>query len=260
MAVHDLSTAGTHTVGPTARAANDHIGVDLKSRKGPGKQGKCHPMPATHHREAVQRKGVNIGVGELGKRSSGVIERRMEGCVWGTRASKRGRPAQPHRAGLGNRERSRSCATPPPARAPGLQILMESDSNRAVTTFLLGDLHNLTRVHRGRADTRGGSGTRKPRVVFLDHVARLSGGEIALLRLLPALLDEVDVHVILGEDGPLVARLEGLGIPVEVMPLAPRVRDLRKDRIGSQPHRSGRNRSYRDLRPAAASAPSCFGG
>ena len=46
--------------------------------------------------------------------------------------------------------------------------------------------------------------TTRPRVVYLDHVARLSGGEIALLRLLPH-LRRVNAHVILGEDGPLAA-------------------------------------------------------
>jgi glycosyltransferase involved in cell wall biosynthesis len=72
---------------------------------------------------------------------------------------------------------------------------------------------------------------RRLRVVFLDHVARLSGGEIALLRLLPALAAHVDVHVVLGEDGPLVARLEAAGIATEVMPLAPRLRDIRKETV-----------------------------
>ena len=69
---------------------------------------------------------------------------------------------------------------------------------------------------------------RRLRVVFVDHVARLSGGEIALLRLLPALMTEIDVHVVLGEDGPLVERLRAKGISVEVLPLAPATRDLRK--------------------------------
>lgn len=73
--------------------------------------------------------------------------------------------------------------------------------------------------------------SRRLRVVFVDHVARLSGGEIALLRLLPALAAHVDVHMVLGEDGPLVSRLEEAGIETEVMPLAPRVRDLRKDSV-----------------------------
>jgi glycosyltransferase involved in cell wall biosynthesis len=68
-------------------------------------------------------------------------------------------------------------------------------------------------------------------VVFVDHVARLSGGEIALLRLLPALTSHVDAHVVLGEDGPLVERLRDRGISVEVLPLAPATRDLRKDTL-----------------------------
>ena len=41
------------------------------------------------------------------------------------------------------------------------------------------------------------------RVVYLDHVAQISGGEIALVRLIDS-LDGVDAHVILAEDGPLV--------------------------------------------------------
>jgi glycosyltransferase involved in cell wall biosynthesis len=72
---------------------------------------------------------------------------------------------------------------------------------------------------------------RKLRVVFIDHVARLSGGEIAMLRLLPALAAAVDIHVVLGEDGPLVTRLRNVGIDTEVMPLASRLRDVRKEKV-----------------------------
>lgn len=68
----------------------------------------------------------------------------------------------------------------------------------------------------------------RPRIVFVDHIARLSGGEIALLRLLPALAVHVDIHVILGEDGPLRARLEELGLEAEVLALDPRTRDARR--------------------------------
>lgn len=56
------------------------------------------------------------------------------------------------------------------------------------------------------------------KVVFLDHCAELSGGEIALIRLLDALRD-IDAHVILAEDGPLVGELQKRGIAVEVFPL-----------------------------------------
>jgi glycosyltransferase involved in cell wall biosynthesis len=65
----------------------------------------------------------------------------------------------------------------------------------------------------------------------VDHVARLSGGEIALMRLLPALIRHVDVHVVLGEDGPLVEELRRRGIETEVIPLAPRLRDVRRETV-----------------------------
>jgi glycosyltransferase involved in cell wall biosynthesis len=68
------------------------------------------------------------------------------------------------------------------------------------------------------------------RVVYLDHVARLSGGEIALLRLLPH-LDRVNPHVVLAEDGPLVQHLHRAGVSTEVLPLTASVRHLRKDNV-----------------------------
>jgi glycosyltransferase involved in cell wall biosynthesis len=68
------------------------------------------------------------------------------------------------------------------------------------------------------------------RVVYLDHIARMSGGEIALLRLLPH-LEHVNPHVILGEDGPLADRLQRAGISVEAMPLATAAREMRRDTV-----------------------------
>ncbi len=68
------------------------------------------------------------------------------------------------------------------------------------------------------------------KVVYLDHVARLSGGEIALLRLLPH-LDRVNPHVVLAEDGPLVQQLHLAGISTEVLPLTDSVRHLRKGEV-----------------------------
>jgi glycosyltransferase involved in cell wall biosynthesis len=68
-------------------------------------------------------------------------------------------------------------------------------------------------------------------VVFVGHVARLSGGEIALLRLVSAMTEHVDAHVILGEDGPLVGRLREQGASVEVLAMDPLVRDIRKDTV-----------------------------
>jgi glycosyltransferase involved in cell wall biosynthesis len=72
--------------------------------------------------------------------------------------------------------------------------------------------------------------SRKPRVVYLDHVARLSGGELALLRLIRA-LTHVEAHVILGEEGPLELRLREEGISTEVLPLAGAVREMRRERV-----------------------------
>src|SRR3954453_13960329 len=79
--------------------------------------------------------------------------------------------------------------------------------------------------------SRAGTEGRRMRVVFVDHVARLSGGEIALQRMLPSLAEHVDVHVILGEDGPLIERLHADGISVEGIPLSPDLRDLRKGTV-----------------------------
>lgn len=70
------------------------------------------------------------------------------------------------------------------------------------------------------------------RIVYLDHVAKLSGGELALSRLLAA-LPEVDAHVILAEDGPLRGRLEQAGCTVEVLPRDPRAGELRRGEVGS---------------------------
>ena len=97
------------------------------------------------------------------------------------------------------------------------------------------------------------------KVVYLDHVARLSGGEIALLRLLPH-LDRVKPHVVLAEDGPLVGRLHLAGISTEVLPFANSGRLLRKGNVhqrGVSPHAAAATVAYvsrlavrlRQLRP-----------
>ena len=71
----------------------------------------------------------------------------------------------------------------------------------------------------------------RPRVVYLDHIARLSGGEIALLRLLPH-LRRVNAHVILGEDGPLAAAAAaGRGSRSRFSRSHASTRDLRKDTV-----------------------------
>lgn len=75
---------------------------------------------------------------------------------------------------------------------------------------------------------------RRPlRVLFFDHVATMSGGEIALLHLLQHLdRTRVEPIVALGEDGPLAARLQGLA-PVHVLPIAGDIVNARKDALGA---------------------------
>ncbi len=70
------------------------------------------------------------------------------------------------------------------------------------------------------------------RVVYVGHSAQLSGGELALARLLPALaLLGIDAHVLLGEGGPLVDELRARDLRVEVLPLGRDARDLRRNRV-----------------------------
>jgi glycosyltransferase involved in cell wall biosynthesis len=69
-------------------------------------------------------------------------------------------------------------------------------------------------------------------VVYLGHSAVLSGAELGLIDLLAA-LDGVERRVILGEDGPVVARLRELGIAVEVLPLTDEARLVRRGELSS---------------------------
>jgi glycosyltransferase involved in cell wall biosynthesis len=75
--------------------------------------------------------------------------------------------------------------------------------------------------------------TRPLRVLVLDHTADLGGAELALVRTCAALGDDVDVRAVLFADGPLRARLEDVGVRVDVLPLAGAV-------AGADRHRAGR--------------------
>lgn len=74
-------------------------------------------------------------------------------------------------------------------------------------------------------------GHRPLRVAYVGHTAALSGGELALARLLPA-LEGVEPVVVLGQDGPLVGRLRASGVAVEVVPMVERTRGLGRERVG----------------------------
>jgi glycosyltransferase involved in cell wall biosynthesis len=68
------------------------------------------------------------------------------------------------------------------------------------------------------------------RVVYVDHCSQLAGAELALAELLANLGEVVDVHVLLGADGPLVDRLLRSGISVEVLAMAESARSLSRGR------------------------------
>ena len=75
---------------------------------------------------------------------------------------------------------------------------------------------------------------RQLRVCYLDHTAKLSGGEIALARLLETIdRKAIDPWVILAEDGTLAERLRAIGIRVDIVPLSDTVLDVRKDSVQS---------------------------
>jgi glycosyltransferase involved in cell wall biosynthesis len=71
------------------------------------------------------------------------------------------------------------------------------------------------------------------RVLYLDHTAQLSGGELALARLLGA-LDPTRVQpvVVLAEEGPLCERLAQESVETHVIPLGAAIREVRKDSLG----------------------------
>lgn len=72
-------------------------------------------------------------------------------------------------------------------------------------------------------------------VVFLDHTAKWSGGEIALLRTLEALdRSRVTPIVVLAEEGPFAERLREAQIETRILPLSGEAREVRKDTLGSR--------------------------
>lgn len=116
----------------------------------------------------------------------------------------------------------------PPAHIPG--------GGRPFALPLLREDSAATRALARAADAvsrpDGAPLLKRMRVVYLDHVARMSGGEVALARLLGALPD-VDAHVILAEDGPLRQSLEDAGATVEILPLGKQARDVRRAQVGA---------------------------
>lgn len=122
--------------------------------------------------------------------------------------------------------------------------------------FALPVLRDDTPLSRGleRAADRLAARPTEPRpalrVVHLDHTAKLSGGEIALERLVTA-GSSAAAHVILAEDGPLRERLEAAGATVEVLPLPSGARDVdRSSAVGLGGLRAGAATAAYTLRVA----------
>src|SRR5947209_2812519 len=70
-------------------------------------------------------------------------------------------------------------------------------------------------------------------ILFVDHTAKISGGEIALLNLVSALdRTRFTPVVVLASGGPLIQKLHGAGIETHILPLDPAVVETRKDELG----------------------------
>ena len=78
-----------------------------------------------------------------------------------------------------------------------------------------------------------GSTDTVPRVLFVDHIAAMGGGEIALLNLVRALdRSRYEPVVLLMSDGPLRARLQDAGIETHLFTLPDSIVHARKDGLG----------------------------
>jgi glycosyltransferase involved in cell wall biosynthesis len=76
------------------------------------------------------------------------------------------------------------------------------------------------------------------KIVFLNPVATLGGGELSLLDIFASLRaqgTEFDLHLIVGDDGPLVERAQELGITVQVMPFPAPLSRLGDAAAGGRP-------------------------
>jgi len=71
-------------------------------------------------------------------------------------------------------------------------------------------------------------------VLYLNHGAKPSGAEFALLRMLGA-LDRTQVRpiIIFGEDGPAADLAREIGVETHVIPMAVKIREVRKDTLNA---------------------------
>jgi glycosyltransferase involved in cell wall biosynthesis len=87
--------------------------------------------------------------------------------------------------------------------------------------------------------------SKKIKVLYLDHTAKWSGGEIALYRTLSALdRNVIDPSILLPMTGEFADRLQLVGFKTEIDPIDEKVLEIRKDSLG--------RRSPRDVGIASA--------
>jgi glycosyltransferase involved in cell wall biosynthesis len=96
---------------------------------------------------------------------------------------------------------------------------------------------NISRVFVRRAMPaqkrgNGGAPAVQRRVLFIDHTAKLGGGEISLIHLVSNMNANYRPVVLLFSEGPLVSHLLNAGIETHVLHLDPSVGDVRKDSLG----------------------------
>ena len=73
----------------------------------------------------------------------------------------------------------------------------------------------------------------RKRILYVDHTAKMSGGEIALLNMLEYLdMTRFEPLVLLISDGPLREKLESARIETCLLPISPSVLETRKDALG----------------------------
>ncbi|MBB6050469.1 glycosyltransferase family 4 protein [Armatimonas rosea] len=88
-------------------------------------------------------------------------------------------------------------------------------------------------------------GSTKVKVLYLDHTAKWSGGEIALYRTLSALdRSVVEPNVLLPMPGEFASRLQSVGVTTEIDPIDEKILEIRKDSLGK--------RSLRDVGVASS--------
>jgi glycosyltransferase involved in cell wall biosynthesis len=96
-----------------------------------------------------------------------------------------------------------------------------------------GSFPPLIKEHHQVAVTSGAACGERARILFIDHTAKMSGGEIALLNLVAGMdRSRFEVRVLVFSDGWMVEALKAAGVDVEVMPLSAKVLETRKDSLG----------------------------